>query len=245
MRSGRVAAILLMAALSAACVAPALPSPDAHVAVAVSPSPPTRSTGSTTLIASPRPPGSAGQPEDSGPPTANPTDSPDASTLQPPSAEPSLPPPPGRPRLAGVTSRWQGGCGALYLGTTIISEDDCGPLPFDGLIRSTPLRVLSGARLVLRAADGVAFSVVTAGLAGEWSVSIARASELAGRDDGQSGGFPSGIGTTLAHGRGPDTTIVITMPDRDGDYVVQFNGPLVRDRWTFAEGVYFWLVRVV
>jgi hypothetical protein len=128
-------------------------------------------------------------------------------------------------------------------GPELFGLDDCGPFSFDRLIQSVPIRVLRDARLVLRAPDGSAFSVRTAHIAGEWTVKVARAAVLAGHDDGQS--FPAGIGTVLAHGRGPDTAIVITMPADPGEYVVQVDGPLARDGWTFAEGVWFWLVRVV
>jgi hypothetical protein len=133
----------------------------------------------------------------------------------------------------------------LYDGTEIYGQDDCGPTTFDRLLRSDPIRVQAGARLVLRAAEGTAFSVVAARLRGEWTVTLARAAEVSSVDHDDIQRFPEGFGTILAHGRGPDTAVVITMPTRAGDYVVQFDGPLVTSGWTFTDGDYYWLVRVV
>jgi hypothetical protein len=240
MWSWRIAGAVLVATLNAACVAPAPGPSERPVAVAspsASPGATTASAPTTSLLPAPSLAEPSGQPA-----AVEPSVGP-GSTPEPQPPVPSLPPALGWPRLAGVTSTWQGGCGSLYDGTKIYGADQCGPFPFDRLISSVPTRVLAGARLVVRPPDGAAFSVVRADLPGEWTISIARAAELAGSNDGQS--FPTGIGTILAHGRGPDTAVVITMPNRAGDYVVQVDGPLERDGWTFTEGVYFWLVRTV
>ncbi len=241
MCSHQVAAFLLVSVLGVACVSTvALPSGPAIESPSGAPSP-----SSSPIAGSPVTSSSAAlqSPAESPQPIVQPSD---LVLVDPtPASIPSLPPPPGWPRLAGITSTWQGGCGAVFFTTEEIAGDDCGPFAFRPLLASTPIRVVAGSRLVLRSADGSSFSMVAADLPGVWTVKVASAAALANARAGPTNGFPSDVGAVLARGRGPDTAIIVTMPTRPGDYVVQIESPIVVGRWTFAEGIYFWLIRVV
>jgi hypothetical protein len=240
MQTRRIAGAILTAAIIAGCVAPPPAPSERPVAVA------SASAGATPM-ASVQPRASLAEPTGTDAGSADPSADagPSPEPTVPTDPGPSLPPAPGWPRLAGVVSTWRGGCGGLFDGTVQVAGDDCGPTAFGGLLEMKPIRVLAGARLVLRPAEGSAFSAVTADLPGEWTVTLARATDVAAIDNGDIQRFPQDFGTILAHGRGPDVAVVITMPARAGDYVIQFDGPIVMNGWTFVEGDYYWLVRII
>ena len=243
MRTRNLAGLLAAIAMCAACVAPAEPiqRPSTGPSASLAASPQTTPAPSAAPASIPAiDPSASPVPTDAA--SSEPTEPP---ATDPPAVEPSLPPPPGDPRLAGVTSTWRGGCGAVFDGPKMFSIDDCGPTTFSGLLDSAPIRVVSGARLVVRPPDGFAFSWVSAHQPGAWTLKLATAAELAGVDGSDVQRFPTGIGTILAHGRGPDVAVVITMPTRSGVYVVEYDGPLAKDGWTFAASAWYWLVRVV
>jgi hypothetical protein len=228
----------LVVVLISACVA-ATPGPAS--------APPNATTAKATAVASLQPSAPVATP--TGPPvTASPEPTPSEEpevTTEPARVEPSLPPWPGAPRLAGIVSLWQGGCASLYDRTELVGADACGPFEFDPLLASTPMRVDVAARLVLRSPPGASYSGAAAGIDAEWTVRIAPAAALAGLEESGPDGMPTGTGTIPLHGLGPDTAIIVTAPAKPGLWVVQVMGPVTDGRWTWTESVYYWLVRTV
>ncbi len=172
-------------------------------------------------------------------PTA--TSSPSAEPIATPL--PTIPPFPRTPTLDGHASSLEAGCRAVYYLSEMSTSDQCGPVGFDEVLRAKPIAFSPGEQVTIAAPPHYVFSAIDANLPDGWSVRIAPASDLEGLEVGSTG-MPKKVGRLLASGIGPDRKVRITLPTESGSYVIQLAAPLVRDSWTFAPSLAYWLVRV-
>ena len=156
---------------------------------------------------------------------------------------PTIPPFPRTPTLDGHASSLEAGCRSVYHLSEYSTGDQCGTVTFDEVLRAKPIDFSSGEQVTIAAPPDYVFSAIDANLPDGWSVMIASASDLDGLEVGLTG-MPSEVGNVLASGPGPDREVQVTLPTKAGIYVVQLAAPLVRDGWTFAPSLAYWLVRV-
>jgi hypothetical protein len=157
---------------------------------------------------------------------------------------PTMPPFPRTPTLDGHASSLEAGCRAVYYQSEYNTGDQCGPVSFDEVLRAKSIAFSPGEQVTIAAPPHYVFSAIDANLPAGWSVMIASASDLEGLDIGLHG-MPKKAGRLLARGIGPDRRVRVTLPTKAGSYVVQLAAPLVRDGWTFAPSLAYWLVRVL
>ena len=183
-------------------------------------------------------------------PTPLPTDEPEAETPRPADAteRPTVPPfpdPPGLPTIAveageRLEASMRGGCGGVWYLAEMIASESCGPVGYEEALGADPIAVGPRATIaVIAPADWHIGSDLA--LDREWVVRVAGTDGLDGAVETYRE-FPDG--RRLEAGANPRRVIRFEAPTQSGDYLLQLDGPMARDGFTFEGGRWYWHIRV-
>lgn len=183
-------------------------------------------------------------------PTPLPTDEPEAETPRPADAteRPTVPPfpdPPGLPTIAvedgeRLEASMRGGCGGVWYLAEMIASESCGPVGYEEALGADPIAVEPRATIaVIAPADWHIGSDLA--LDREWVVRVAGTDGLDGAVETYRE-FPDG--RRLEAGANPRRVIRFEAPTQSGDYLLQLDGPMARDGFTFEGGRWYWHIRV-
>jgi hypothetical protein len=160
---------------------------------------------------------------------------------------PTMPPFAGPPKLlldgARIVASDRGGCGDVYYQGQAVAYDDCGPHRF--VLDAPAVIIEPGAAMTFATPRHWRFSADEIDADHAWVVVIAQTADLADREAGDQESIPlGGIGQRLGRSTDPARRVQVTAPDAPGEYLLELDGELERDGWTFTEYRHFWRISI-